>query len=107
MLSDDHILDAAKYVTDADSSPEAREAATRLAYALRLIYDNAVADALVKFAEVLKNQAGIETEVKVVVPESPKLIGRAPWYMRKSSLEKKFRKPDVVAEKDKEDEDTY
>ncbi|SRR6266478_813008 len=97
MLTDDQIYDAASRVTNSESD---YEASIELSHALRMIYTCAVEDAIQRIKDELRDSESLVTETEVIVKDSPKLIGREPWYMRKTSLEKKFRKDQEQFEKD-------
>ncbi len=82
-ISDEHLQSVVREFLDTDSYEESVE---KLTFALRLVYNTALTDA----ANFLRQELDKEL-IKVVVPNSQKLIGRMPWYIRKNSLEKRFK----------------
>jgi hypothetical protein len=102
MLNDTHILDAARYVVNLPANATLEESARRLAYALRLIYDASIANAIAQIKTELAENEMLITATKVIVPDAPKIVGRTPWFMRQAELEKRFRKQ-VDAKADTED----
>ena len=99
MLTEDQILAVAH---DAIFANHKDESSLKLADALQLVYDSAVRDAVEKIKTELRENEALLVDKEVIVQDSPKLIGREPWYMRKNSLEKKHRKSETIIDEEKE-----
>ncbi len=100
MLTDDQIYEAAKLITNSESD---HEKSIEISNALRMVYTCAVEDAVEKIKSELRDNEALLVDKEVIVNETPKLIGREPWYMRQTSLEKLFRKKSTILDEEKEE----